>query len=140
MHEFTSLIKFLLIFGSMILICGFAYSLLTRWSALSGRYKYVSTENQISEGSFRWVSCKMSMTPLSVAIEIYSRGLWLKPGIPLAIMMPAVLIPWEKLKLVHSNNSFLGKRTNLEIEGYGIIRLNGAAGTAVERKLTHFTG
>lgn len=138
MQEWQSRLNFLLVCASIFLVWGFAYAWSAGWPKLAARYKQVATANAISEGSHRWVACRMKETPLSVSIEIYPHGLWLQPGWPLSFFMPAVLIPWEKLQANRAGKTLFGVRTDLAVEGYGIISLTGAAGVAVVDKAGRF--
>ncbi|WP_061536923.1 hypothetical protein [Collimonas arenae] len=97
--ELTALFSFLLIVGLLFGGGSWLYSWMTGWSQLTKLYAMKASVQMVSEGSFRWVACDSRWTSLSVSLEIYPQGLWLKPGFPLNFFMSALLIPWEKIEV-----------------------------------------
>jgi hypothetical protein len=75
---------------------------------------------------------------ISVSVEIYPEGLWLRHYRPYSILLPEILVPWEKIKLIRSQNSLFGKVHVFAIEAYaGSIKIKGAAGKAIAEKVAH---
>ena len=139
MQSFESLRSSLLpLFLGFIAICGpiLIYIYLTKWRSLTSRYEYKNTTRLFSEGSFLWVGLRLPLTTIGVSVEVYPQGLWLKPGMPYSRLLPEILIPWKKIKLVRTKSTFFGTSNAFAIEGYGgLIKISGAAGKAIANKV-----
>ena len=136
LSQVSSTLNFLLVALFMFGGAGMLYRWLTGWPRLVSLYAYKRTAHSISKGSYRWVGCKINFTSLSVSLEIYSEGLWLKPGFPLSLFMPALLIPWSKIVVVESNTSFPFKKTVLQIAEFsGQLAIGGQAGLSVAKSV-----
>ncbi|MES2049864.1 MAG: hypothetical protein V4447_15800 [Pseudomonadota bacterium] len=130
--EIKSIFNAFLVIGVMFGGSGMLYRYLTGWSQLSTLYARRESVASISDGSYRWVSCKINLTPISVSIEIYPDGLWLKPGFPLSVFMPAILIPGSKIVMAKSKTGLFGRKTELQIAGFsGPFVICGNAGLAI---------
>lgn len=102
-------------FGSWI----YAMRWLAGWARLQTLYaiKPDALTEQISNGSFRWVGCRLRWTSIAVAIELYPKGLFLRPYFPLNMALHAVCIPWPAID-AHNRQTLLGRKTTLQIDGY----------------------
>lgn len=111
--------SFNFIFGAALLFggWGYLYYCLTGWRRLTTLYARRDSSLGISQGSFKWVWCSSRWTSLTVSLEIYPQGLWLKPGFPLNLFMPALLIPWDQLEVTEVRDSLLRPRAVFRMIG-----------------------
>ena len=128
------------IFGLLILCIFFGVPIYcmtsgSGWSLLQELYQARTLEGLISEGSYRLVHCKSRWLWLTLAVEIYPTGLWLRIGFPLNVFMRSVLLPWESLSVVPSR-ALIFRGTALRVEGWPYhIEILGRPGKAIRRKL-----
>ncbi|MEK6352379.1 MAG: hypothetical protein V4796_09245 [Burkholderia cenocepacia] len=110
-----------------------AMRLLSGWKKLE---PYAASRNapnggQISNGSYRWVSCRSQWTRFAVAVELYPQHLWLRPSFPLNLRLPAICIPWDSINA--SQQKIIFSRTvTLRIQGCPtVLRFCGAVGQRI---------
>ncbi|MCA8017977.1 hypothetical protein [Burkholderia metallica] len=90
-----------------------------------------SNERQISNGSYRWVSCRIKWTAFTVAVELYPRHLWLRPGFPLNLRLPAISIPWDAID-ASQGGTFITRTVAVRIHGCSTgLRFYGAVGQRI---------
>jgi hypothetical protein len=122
----------LLLFWSIICTIRFFRA----WWSLRGRFpdSHFGTD-VISEGSFRWVRMSMRSISISVAVELYPSGLWMRPSFPLGAALRGLFIPWTSLHA--SAGKFLWfDFTRLQIDGGDYrLRIGGNAGRAIAQKM-----
>ncbi|MCA7949010.1 hypothetical protein LGM43_01845 [Burkholderia seminalis] len=106
---------------------------LSGWKDLE-RYKTrrdAPNERPISNGSYRWVSCRVKWTSFSVAVELYPQHLWIRPGFPLNLRLPAISIPWDAIS-ASQGKIFLLRTVTLRIRGCSTgLRFYGAVGKRI---------
>ncbi|MBR8375803.1 hypothetical protein KDW20_08480 [Burkholderia cenocepacia] len=86
---------------------------------------------QISNGSYRWVTCRSKWTRFSVAVELYPRHLWLRPSFPLNLRLPAICIPWDAIN-ASQKELFLSRTVTLRIQGSStVLRFGGTVGQRI---------
>ncbi|MES2933333.1 MAG: hypothetical protein V4805_07585 [Pseudomonadota bacterium] len=111
MTESASFVVVLLFFfGFFVLLMRW----LTGWSQLEKNYKAIdfSLNQQISEGSYRWVKGDFKFSQLILAVELYPTSLWFRPSFPLNFLLTPLSIPWEDIcEAELSQNFFLSKVT-----------------------------
>ncbi len=106
---------------------------LSGWKELE---PYVASRNapdgrQVSNGSYRWVSCRSKWTRFAVAVELYPQHLWLRPGFPLNLRLPAICIPWDAIN-ASQKEVFLSRTVTLRIQGCSTsLRFCGAVGQRI---------
>lgn len=132
--QIESILNFLFVTGLMFGASSLLYRWLTGWSRLAILYAQRAHIGSISNGSYQWVGCKINLTSISISIEIYPEGLWLKPGFPLSIFMKSLLIPWSKIVMAKSRTTvLLSRKTDLQIVGFSdIFMIKGDAGLSIE--------
>lgn len=138
MAEIQSLLSFLLVLAMAYCLSGGGLAWLTEWRTLVRLYRHVPGPRRFSEGSFRGVGARVANTPCGLSLEIYPEGLWLSPGIFHSLVMPAVLIPWDKITPGITGPALFGKRTELQVAGHPGIVICGRPGAVVAEKATIF--
>jgi hypothetical protein len=107
---------------------------LAGWARLQTLYavKPNTLTEQISNGSFRWVGCRLRWTSITVAIELYPKGLFLRPSFPLNMALHAVCIPWPAID-AYNHQTLLSRKTTLQIDGYPWpLHILGHPGSVIE--------
>jgi hypothetical protein len=105
------------------------------WLNLADLYETKCLDGLISDGSYRVVRCKISLTSLVMAIESYPAGLLLRTPFPLRLVLSSVLIAWEKVSLGKSSALFFSG-TRLQVAGWPhTLEVFGGAGKAIQKKL-----
>lgn len=138
MAQVQSLLMFLLVVAVAYFLSTGGLAWLTGWRMLVRQYRYLPGPRLFSEGSFRWVSARLAATPCGLSLEIYPEGLWLSAGIVNSLLMPAVLIPWDKITIKTTGPALFGKRTELQVAGHPGIVIKGRPGAAVAEKAIIF--
>ena len=105
-----------IMFGGNILL--FRY--LTAWPKLANVYARNVPLNAVSKGSYRWVPCKIGWITITVSIEIYPEGLWMKPGFPLFFFMSPVYLPLKNIVVISSKKRIFTRQTVLRIAEFAI--------------------
>jgi hypothetical protein len=103
-----------IIFGGQIFLIRY----LTAWPKLANVYARNAPLNAISKGSYRWVPCKIGWVAITVSIEIYPAGLWVKPGFPLIFVMPSVYLPWDNIDVISSKKRIFTRQIVLQIANF----------------------
>jgi hypothetical protein len=109
------LVAIVVLFGGGVL----AMRWLSGWGRLETHYRKATEDPTkiISEGSFRWVSCSLRWTGLSLAVELYPQCLWLGPGFPFNIGLKPVCVPWSSIEAVEVRRTLFLRRTAIRIAG-----------------------
>ena len=113
-----SIFTFPLILGIMLSGNILLFRYLTAWPKLVNVYARNVPLNAISKGSYRWVPCKIGWITITVSIEIYLGGLWIKPGFPLFFVMPPVYLPWGNVVVISSKKRIFARQTVLRIADF----------------------
>ena len=88
-------------------------------------------EKQISNGSYRWVSCQPKWTRFAVAVELYPQHLWLRPSFPFNLRLGAIYIPWDAIN-ASQRKRFFSRTVTLRIHGCSTgLRFCGAVGQRI---------
>ena len=97
--------------------------------------------SSISLGSYRWVNCSIRAGRISLAVEFYPEGLWMRPVFPCSIWMRPVIVPWHCLKVLRNSRLSFGKVTTFKISQVAFsLRIRGAIGKTIEEAVRSSRG
>lgn len=134
----------LLLFVALAVGCNVYWPLnRTCWRDLEEHYRDTTEGVPIREESFWYQSCRVDGMRTQLLVEIRRGGLFLQMGWAANLAAAPVLIPWDKLTLVHVTEGSLLTRAHIELEvaHYPLqILIPGRAGEAVAAYIKQVQG